>query len=84
MSGAYCSMRYFRKLFPGLQSGLDEMGTFLKVNDRYQRARDLHGALIDAELLAACYIKLIDFDAERDNLYGNISNNRVVEKKDGV
>ena len=84
VSGAYCSMRYFRKLFPGLQSGLDEMGTFLKVNDRYQRARDLHGALIDAELLAACYIKLIDFDAERDNLYGNISNNRVVEKKDGV
>lgn len=80
-SGAYCSMRYFRKLFPGRPSGLDDMGTLLKINDRYQRARDLHGALVDAELLAACYRKLIVFDVEKDTLYGNSANNCENEKK---
>lgn len=59
VSGAYCSMRYFRSIYPGYPSKLEDLGTFLHINERYQRARTLHGALVDAELLAACYQKLI-------------------------
>lgn len=64
VTGAYCSMRYFRKMFPGYPSKLDDVATFLRVNNKYQRARILHGALVDAELLAACYQKLITLNKD--------------------
>lgn len=63
-SGVYCTMRHYRAIFPGSPSTLNDLAAALKVGDRYQRARVLHGALVDAELLAACYQKLICFGTE--------------------
>ena len=45
-----------RKKFPGAQASLDALCRRFSINNRH---RDLHGALVDATLLADVYIELI-------------------------
>ena len=45
-----------RKKFPGAQANLDALCRRFEIDNTH---RDLHGALVDADLLAAVYIELL-------------------------
>ncbi|MDB9891539.1 hypothetical protein OAD74_09215 [Alphaproteobacteria bacterium] len=45
-----------RKKFPGAQANLDALCRRFEIDNSH---RDLHGALVDADLLAAVYIELL-------------------------
>ena len=45
-----------RKKFPGAQANLDALCRRFEIDNRH---RDLHGALLDADLLASVYIELL-------------------------
>lgn len=53
---AFCTMLHARKKFPGAQSSLDALCRRFNID---LSARTLHGALLDAELLADMYLELI-------------------------
>ncbi len=53
---AFCTMLHARQKFPGAQSSLDALCRRFGVDTS---ARALHGALLDAELLADMYLELI-------------------------
>lgn len=53
---AFCTLHYARRKFPGLPNNLDALCKRLNVDTS---ARDKHGALLDAQLLAALYLELM-------------------------
>ena len=71
-----------RKKFPGAQANLDALCRRFEIDNTH---RDLHGALLDADLLASVYIELLGgrqpgllLDAEH-NSRSNTSQDEVVE-----
>ena len=71
-----------RKKFPGAQANLDALCRRFEIDNTH---RDLHGALLDADLLASVYIELLGgrqpgllLDAEQ-NSRSNTSQDEVVE-----
>lgn len=53
------SLKIARELYPGQRATLDALCSRLGVDNS---ARELHGALIDADLLAQVYVKMAGFD----------------------
>eukprot|EP00026_Physarum_polycephalum_P012937 Phypoly_transcript_13288.p1 GENE.Phypoly_transcript_13288~~Phypoly_transcript_13288.p1 ORF type:complete len:272 (+),score=41.05 Phypoly_transcript_13288:225-1040(+) len=53
---AFCSLRYWRKLFPQRSGTLDDLSASFGVSRIIRRFT--HGALVDSEVLAQCYAKL--------------------------
>ena len=56
MSRAVDTLAMARKKFPGAQANLDALCRRFEIDNSH---RDLHGALVDADLLAAVYIELL-------------------------
>lgn len=53
---AFCTLVYARKKFPGAPAGLDALCRRFGVDNSH---RTLHGALLDAEILADVYLQLM-------------------------
>jgi len=53
----FCTMKYFRRLFPSRQYSLDAVSITFGVNQVVHRK--LHGALVDSEILAQIYGHLV-------------------------
>ena len=51
-----CTLQLARRKFPGAQNSLDALCRRFEIDNSH---RDLHGALVDADLLAAVYIELM-------------------------
>ncbi|MFL2844757.1 MAG: DNA polymerase III subunit epsilon [Candidatus Puniceispirillaceae bacterium] len=56
MDRAIDTLAMARKKFPGAQANLDALCRRFEINNNQ---RDLHGALIDADLLASVYVELL-------------------------
>jgi DNA polymerase-3 subunit epsilon len=56
MDRAIDTLTMARRKFPGAQANLDALCRRFEINNSH---RDLHGALIDADLLAGVYIELL-------------------------
>ena len=67
-----------RKQFPGSPANLDALCRRFQINNS---DRDLHGALIDAKLLAEVYLELIGGRQQRMNLNTKKSNEKLEVEK---
>jgi len=67
-----------RKQFPGSPANLDALCRRFQINNS---DRDLHGALIDAKLLAEVYLELIGGRQQRMNLNTKKSNEKIEVEK---
>ena len=67
-----------RKQFPGSPANLDALCRRFQINNS---DRDLHGALIDAKLLAEVYLELIGGRQQRMNLHTKKSNEKIEVEK---
>jgi DNA polymerase-3 subunit epsilon len=56
MERAIDTLAMARRKFPGAQASLDALCRRFEINNSH---RDLHGALVDADLLASVYLELI-------------------------
>ncbi len=52
----FCTLKHARKKYPGAQNSLDALCKRFSVDNSH---RDKHGALLDAEILAAVYLELM-------------------------
>ncbi|KAH3767995.1 DNA polymerase III, epsilon subunit [Pelomyxa schiedti] len=55
----FCTMQYFRRHNPGLPYSLDNVASFYGVDRGFNRI--VHGALLDAEILAAVFSRMRSF-----------------------
>jgi len=53
----FCTLKYWRKKFPQRAGTLDDMSAMFGVSRVVRRS--VHGALVDAEILACCYTHLL-------------------------
>ncbi|MEE2699499.1 MAG: DNA polymerase III subunit epsilon [Pseudomonadota bacterium] len=67
-----------RKQFPGSPANLDALCRRFQINNS---DRDLHGALIDAKLLAEVYLELIGGRQQQMNLHTKKSNEKIEVEK---
>lgn len=71
-SQVFCTLKHARKTFPGAPASLDALCKRFNVD---LSSRKLHGALLDAQLLAAMYLELMGGSQQAMSLerYGNVS-----------
>ena len=78
-SQALDTLAIARKKFPGAQNSLDALCRRFGI----QTKRELHGALLDSEILAEVYLELIG-GRQPDFALSDVSNNDIADGADGV
>jgi len=53
----FCTLKYWRRLYPQRATTLDDMSAAFGVHKVVRRT--IHGALVDAEILANCFMHLV-------------------------
>lgn len=71
MTRAIDTVQMARRKFPGAQASLDALCRRFEIDNSH---RDLHGALVDADLLASVYLELIGGRQPGLNLAADIAN----------
>eukprot|EP01112_Ceratiomyxa_fruticulosa_P017476 TRINITY_DN5450_c0_g1_i1.p1 TRINITY_DN5450_c0_g1~~TRINITY_DN5450_c0_g1_i1.p1 ORF type:complete len:586 (-),score=157.07 TRINITY_DN5450_c0_g1_i1:92-1849(-) len=69
----FCTMRYFRKKYPQRPYSLSALSIFFGIDQVIRRKT--HGALVDSEILAQVYTRLLKLFSNTTHKIPNINNN---------